>query len=197
MSLRQPHHPPRGQIPGSRLPPLPDPTSPRPLTAFLPGPWTSTPLGTERMPWPRSSPKHPNSPQRGVLGAVSPSTWDPGTTPLLPASAAPGPGPKVKAKAKPERQAQACGALGRALQAQGSPRRGGGELGPGNRQDEYTPCSQDSSVQSLSHVRLFATPGTAARQASPSITNSRSLSNLMSIELVMPPEDRDSQKNKA
>ena len=45
---------------------------------------------------------------------------------------------------------------------------------------------QLSAVQSLSHVRLFATPWTAARQASLSITNSRSLFKLMSIELVMP-----------
>ena len=42
------------------------------------------------------------------------------------------------------------------------------------------------SVQSLSHVRLFETPWTAARQASLSITNSRSLLTLMSIESVMP-----------
>ena len=42
-----------------------------------------------------------------------------------------------------------------------------------------------SSVQLLSHVRLFATPWTAA-QASMSITNSRSLLKLMSIEWVMP-----------
>ena len=42
-----------------------------------------------------------------------------------------------------------------------------------------------SSVQSLSRVRLFATPWTAARQASLSITNSRSLLKLMSIESVM------------
>ena len=46
--------------------------------------------------------------------------------------------------------------------------------------------SQFSSVQSLSHVRLFATPWTAARQAFPSITNSRSLLKLMSIESMMP-----------
>ena len=45
---------------------------------------------------------------------------------------------------------------------------------------------QFSLVQSLSHVRLFATPWTAARQASLSITNSWSSLNLMSIELVMP-----------
>ena len=43
-----------------------------------------------------------------------------------------------------------------------------------------------SSVQSLSHVWLFATPWTAAHQASLSITNSWSLLKLRSIELVMP-----------
>ena len=43
-----------------------------------------------------------------------------------------------------------------------------------------------SSVQLLSHVRLFATPWIAARRASLSITNSRSSLKLMSIELVMP-----------
>ena len=43
-----------------------------------------------------------------------------------------------------------------------------------------------SSVQSLSHVRLSATSWTVAHQASLSITNSRSLLKLMSIELVMP-----------
>ena len=43
-----------------------------------------------------------------------------------------------------------------------------------------------SSVQSLSRVRLFATPWTAAHQASLSITNSQSLLKLMSIMLVMP-----------
>ena len=45
---------------------------------------------------------------------------------------------------------------------------------------------QFSSVQSLSRLRLFATPWTAAYQASLSITNSRSLHKFMSIELVMP-----------
>ena len=45
---------------------------------------------------------------------------------------------------------------------------------------------QFSSVQSLSHVRLFLTPWTAVRQASLSITNTRSLPKLMSIESVMP-----------
>ena len=43
-----------------------------------------------------------------------------------------------------------------------------------------------SSVQSLSLVWLFATPWTAARQASLSFTNSQSLLKLMSIESVMP-----------
>ena len=45
---------------------------------------------------------------------------------------------------------------------------------------------QFSSVQSLSRVRLFATPWIAARQASLPITNSWSLPKLMSIESVMP-----------
>ena len=43
-----------------------------------------------------------------------------------------------------------------------------------------------SSIQLLSHVRLFATPWTATRQASLSITNSWSLPKCMSVELVMP-----------
>ena len=42
------------------------------------------------------------------------------------------------------------------------------------------------SVQSLSHVQLFATPGTVARQASLSITSSPSLLKLISIESVRP-----------
>ena len=42
------------------------------------------------------------------------------------------------------------------------------------------------SVQSLSRVRFFVTPQTTARQASLSITNSRNLPNLMSVESVMP-----------
>ena len=52
----------------------------------------------------------------------------------------------------------------------------------------FSLCSsvQFSSVQSLSHVRLFATPWTATCQASLSITNSWSLLKLMSIESVMP-----------
>ena len=43
-----------------------------------------------------------------------------------------------------------------------------------------------SSVESLSRVWLFATPWTAACQASLSITNSQSLLKLMSIESMMP-----------
>ena len=42
------------------------------------------------------------------------------------------------------------------------------------------------SIQSLSRVRLFATPWTIPRQASLSITNLWSLLKLMSIKLVMP-----------
>ena len=45
---------------------------------------------------------------------------------------------------------------------------------------------QFSSVQSLSHVRLFVIPWTVAHQASLSITNSQSLPKLMSIESRMP-----------
>ena len=45
---------------------------------------------------------------------------------------------------------------------------------------------QSSSVHSLSHVWFSVTPSTAARQASLSITNSRSLLKLMPIESVMP-----------
>ena len=54
---------------------------------------------------------------------------------------------------------------------------------------EFTECwarCSVSSVQLLSHVRLFATPWTAARQASLSITNSQNLLKLMCIESVMP-----------
>ena len=43
-----------------------------------------------------------------------------------------------------------------------------------------------NSIQLLSHVQLFATPWTAARQASLSITNSRSLLKPMSLKSVMP-----------
>ena len=47
-------------------------------------------------------------------------------------------------------------------------------------------CIYISSVQSLSHVQLFATPWTVACQTSLSITNSQSLLKLLFIELVMP-----------
>ena len=53
-------------------------------------------------------------------------------------------------------------------------------------QDQQVSLAQFSSVQPLRHVGLFATPWTAACQASLSITNSRSLLKLMSIESVMP-----------
>ena len=43
-----------------------------------------------------------------------------------------------------------------------------------------------SSIQLLSHVRLFETPWTAPHQASLSVTNAQSLLKLMSIESVMP-----------
>ena len=52
-------------------------------------------------------------------------------------------------------------------------------------QFSHTHSVQFSSVQSLTHVRLFATPWTAARQASLFITNSWSLLKFMSIESVM------------
>ena len=48
------------------------------------------------------------------------------------------------------------------------------------------PVTTFSSVQLLSRVQLFATPWTAARQASLSITNFRSLTKLMSTESVIP-----------
>ena len=54
---------------------------------------------------------------------------------------------------------------------------------PSSRYKEFRPAL--SSVQSLSRVRLFATPWATACQASLSITNSQSLPKLMSTELVM------------
>ena len=54
------------------------------------------------------------------------------------------------------------------------------------RQTVLEKLDQFSSVQSLSLVRLFATPWIRARQASLSITDSRSSLRLMSIESVMP-----------
>ena len=56
---------------------------------------------------------------------------------------------------------------------------------PGRNNFLWSLSSQFSSVQSLSRVRLFATPWIAARQASLSITNSQSLPKLMLIDLVM------------
>ena len=53
-------------------------------------------------------------------------------------------------------------------------------------QAKNTDLNQFSSVQLLSHVQLFETPWTGARQASLSVTNSGSLLKLMSIESVMP-----------
>ena len=50
----------------------------------------------------------------------------------------------------------------------------------------YYSSVQFCSVQSLSRVRLFVTPWTAALQASLPITNSRTLLKLMSVESVMP-----------
>ena len=50
----------------------------------------------------------------------------------------------------------------------------------------WNPSVQFSSVQSLCSVQLFATPWIASRQASLSITNSRSSHKLMCIKSVMP-----------
>ena len=60
------------------------------------------------------------------------------------------------------------------------------QLSPGFAVSSSQAFVQFSSVQLLSHVQLFATPWTAAHQASLSITNSWSLLKLMSIKLVMP-----------
>ena len=54
------------------------------------------------------------------------------------------------------------------------------------RLQRLTSSSSSSSVESLSHVRIFVTPWTEARQSSLSITSSRSLLRLLSIQLVMP-----------
>ena len=59
-------------------------------------------------------------------------------------------------------------------------------LSANNHSPTPTPSGLVAGVQSLSCVRLFATPWTAARQASLFITNSRSLLKLMSIKLEMP-----------
>ena len=54
------------------------------------------------------------------------------------------------------------------------------------RHDLVTKQQQHQSVQSLSCIKLFATPWTAAYQASLSITNFQRLLKLMSIKLEMP-----------
>ena len=62
-----------------------------------------------------------------------------------------------------------------------------GLWGPSKLAYLFSASDQIRSDQSLSHVRLFATPWIAACQASLSITNSRSSLRLMSIESAMPP----------
>ena len=57
---------------------------------------------------------------------------------------------------------------------------------PNPKQSVYLCSHKFNSVQLLSRVRLFATPGITARQASLSITNSRSSLTVASIESVMP-----------
>ena len=60
------------------------------------------------------------------------------------------------------------------------------EVYHGDEAEPRAACTlQFSSVQSLSHVQLLATPWTAAHQTSLSITNSQSLLRLMFIELVI------------
>ena len=59
-------------------------------------------------------------------------------------------------------------------------------IGSYKKQESSRKTSQFSSVQSLSGVLLFMNPWTAACQASLSITNFRTLLQLMSIESVMP-----------
>ena len=59
-------------------------------------------------------------------------------------------------------------------------------LGTCKLERDCLPSVQFSSVQSLSHVRLFSTPWIVARQASLSITNSRSSLRLTFIKSVMP-----------
>ena len=61
-----------------------------------------------------------------------------------------------------------------------------GRLSKLRRQITESERLQFSSVQLLSHVRLFATPWIAARQATLSITNSQSSLRLTFIESVMP-----------
>ena len=72
------------------------------------------------------------------------------------------------------------------LQSVGSQRFGHNWATELNREDLNRYFLSVQSVKSLSYVRLFMTPWTTARQASLSITNSRSLLKLVSIESVMP-----------
>ena len=65
-------------------------------------------------------------------------------------------------------------------------RNSSGKFFPDEKRKTYKKTFSFNSVQSLSCVGLFATPWTAACQASLSITNSWSLLKLMSIELLMP-----------
>ena len=67
-----------------------------------------------------------------------------------------------------------------------SPALAGGSFSTSTTWEALNMTVQFSSVQSLSCVQLFATSWTAPHQAFLSITNSRSLLKLMSIELVMP-----------
>ena len=60
------------------------------------------------------------------------------------------------------------------------------DSGLGNQTNERELSYQGQSVSSVAQSCLFVAPWTAARQASLSITNSRSLLRLMAIELVMP-----------
>ena len=60
-----------------------------------------------------------------------------------------------------------------------------GYISQGHKESDLTSV-QFSAIQSLRCVRLFATPGIAAHQASLSITNSQSSLRLTSIESVMP-----------
>ena len=75
--------------------------------------------------------------------------------------------------------------LGRLIRSPGVPKERGVWNSQGGGKDKLLCLHSFSSFQSLSRVRLFATPWIAARQASLSITNSRSSLKLTSIELVM------------
>ena len=72
------------------------------------------------------------------------------------------------------------------MKVKGESEKAGFKLNTQKNEDYGIQSHQFSSVQSLSCVRLFATPRTVEHQASLFITNSRSLLKLMSIESVMP-----------